>query len=218
MTISNISMIQQAQELNDIKKQALTMLTEIATSANITLELLLEDVLDVLTNFAVNIENGKGLIAMGGNIQNYAYFLAGLEAISLKLQDKQHPQDPQVATNVIKRLSGLAISGGLVNANCQAIVDFGAKPQNQQLFQKYEQMVKSMKTDSKPLLNAVGQLKIAMNKVKATQPAANGSQPVNAAPTPALQTRPVSNTRPTTPSAGPSRAGSSPSGGAGASV
>src|SRR3972149_1758463 len=75
MTQPTLSMIQQAQYLKDAEQRTFAMLSEMASRANITLTVLCEDVLNVLTNLASNAQEGKGLIAMGGNVNNYAYFL-----------------------------------------------------------------------------------------------------------------------------------------------
>lgn len=203
-----IPTIKHAQQQNDMEQRAIALLTEMAAGTNITFNVLCEDVLNVLTNLAANAEAGKGLIAMGGNVNNYTYFLAGLAAIMQKLTDVERPPLPQVADNAIKVLSGLNIVGGLINQNCQKIVDFGAKPENQMLAQKYEQVVKGMKANPAPLVNAIGQLKLAMNKIKLAQPAANTPQ--------TLKTQPVTNTgTQTLPRSTPVQAGSMPPGGAG---
>lgn len=200
-----IEMLQHVQRMEEAEQHSINLLTNIATASNITYDVLHEDVLNVLTNLTANIEAGKGLLAMGGNVNNYSYFLAGLAAIVRKLMDPQNPPPQATVDNVLKILSGLNIVGGLVNANCQKIVDFGARPENQGLASQYEKLVKGMAADPAALVNAIGKLKIAMNKIKVATPAANTPQ--------AMKTKPVTATPNTLPPSGPSKAGNSPSGG-----
>ena len=207
MTQSKISMIQQAQRLNETEQRAVDILVEMAIDTDIIYEVLCEDVLNVLTNLASNVEAGKGLVAMGGNVNNYAFFLAGLAAIVQKINDPQNPPPQPVKDNVIKILSGLNIAGGLINQNCQKIVDFGARPENQGLAQQYEQVVKNMKANPTPLINVIGKLKIAMGKIATAQPAANTPE--------ALKTKPVTTTPNAVRGVAPTRAGSMPPGGSG---
>ena len=207
MTQSKLSMIQQAQYVNETDQRAVDILVEIAVDTAITYEVLCEDVLNVLTNLAANAESGKGLLAMGGNVNNYAYFLAGLAAIVQKMTNPKTPPPQPVADNVIKILSGLNIVGGLVNSNCQKIVDFGARPENQAIAQQYEQIVKDITANPTAVVNAIGKLKLAMNKIKMAAPAANTPN--------AMKTKPVTATPNTLPPSGASKAGSMPSGGSG---